>query len=193
MDRHADIRNQLETARALVDLLLQDEKLLEAIAYAGDLMAHALQQQKKIISCGNGGSMSDAMHFAEELSGRFRRDRPALAAMAISDPAFLSCTANDYGYEYVFARYVEAFGQKGDLLLAISTSGNSANVVRAARLAQERGMKVIALTGNSGGQLAECCDVELRMPYQGFADRIQELHIKIIHLLISRTEALLGY
>jgi D-sedoheptulose 7-phosphate isomerase len=193
MDRHADIRNQLETARALVDLLLQDEKLLEAIAYAGDLMAHALQQQKKIISCGNGGSMSDAMHFAEELSGRFRRDRPALAAMAISDPAFLSCTANDYGYEYVFARYVEAFGQKGDLLLAISTSGNSANVVRAARLAQERGMKVIALTGNSGGQLAECCDVELRMPHQGFADRIQELHIKIIHLLISRTEALLGY
>lgn len=193
MDRYADIRNQLETARALVDLLLQDEKLLEAIAYAGDLMAHALQQQKKIISCGNGGSMSDAMHFAEELSGRFRRDRPALAAMAISDPAFLSCTANDYGYEYVFARYVEAFGQKGDLLLAISTSGNSANVVRAARLAQERGMKVIALTGNSGGQLAECCDVELRMPYQGFADRIQELHIKIIHLLISRTEALLGY
>lgn len=193
MSRLDPIRRQLAEAQTVLEAFLADEKQLEHIAYATDLLAHALKQQRKIISCGNGGSMSDAMHFAEELSGRYRADRPALAAMAISDPAFLSCTANDYGYAAVFERWVEAFGQKGDVLLAISTSGNSENVLRAARAAQNRGMTVIGLTGKDGGLLAPLCDVEIRVPHHGFADRIQEIHIKVIHILIGQIEQSLGF
>lgn len=188
MSRHQHLRESLAEARALLDVLLADDQWLEQLAYAGDVLSHALRQQRQVISCGNGGSMSDAMHFAEELSGRYRNDRPALPAMAISDPAYLSCTANDYGYEAVFSRYVEAFGRKGDVLLAISTSGNSTNVLKAAQAARERGMTVIALTGKDGGQLAKLCDIELRVPHQGYADRIQEVHIKIIHILIAEIE-----
>jgi D-sedoheptulose 7-phosphate isomerase len=188
MSRHQHLRDSLAEARALLDVLMADDQWLEKLAYAGDILSHALRQQRQVISCGNGGSMSDAMHFAEELSGRYRNDRPALPAMAISDPAYLSCTANDYGYEAVFSRYVEAFGRKGDVLLAISTSGNSANVLKAAQTARERGMTIIALTGKDGGKLAKLCDIELRVPHQGFADRIQEVHIKIIHILIAEVE-----
>lgn len=188
MSRHQHLRDSLAEARALLDVLMADDQWLEKLAYAGDVLSHALRQQRQVISCGNGGSMSDAMHFAEELSGRYRNDRPALPAMAISDPAYLSCTANDYGYEAVFSRYVEAFGRKGDVLLAISTSGNSANVLKAAQTARERGMTIIALTGKDGGKLAKLCDIELRVPHQGFADRIQEVHIKIIHILIAEVE-----
>ncbi len=192
MSRHDPIRRQLEEAQAVLTSFLADEKQLENIAYAADLMAHAFRQDRKIISCGNGGSMSDAMHFAEELSGRYRADRRALAAMAISDPAYLSCTANDYGYDAVFERWVQAFGQKGDILLTISTSGNSENVLRAARAAKSRGMTVVGLSGKDGGQLAAWCDVEIRVPHNGFADRIQEIHIKVIHILIGQIEHLLG-
>ena len=188
MSRHQHLRDSFAEARALLDVLMADDQWLEKLAYAGDVLSHALRQQRQVISCGNGGSMSDAMHFAEELSGRYRNDRPALPAMAISDPAYLSCTANDYGYEAVFSRYVEAFGRKGDVLLAISTSGNSANVLKAAQTARERGMTIIALTGKDGGKLAKLCDIELRVPHQGFADRIQEVHIKIIHILIAEVE-----
>jgi D-sedoheptulose 7-phosphate isomerase len=193
MPRYANIREQLEEARQLLEAFMQDEVQLERIAYAADLLTHAFRQQRKVISCGNGGSMSDAMHFAEELSGRFRNDRPALPAMAISDPAFISCAANDYGYEQVFGRWVEAFGQKGDVLLAISTSGNSANVLHAVQVAKARGLTVIGLTGKDGGKLASQCDVEIRIPHQGYADRIQEMHIKVIHILISQVETLLGF
>lgn len=186
--RYARVQTALTEARELLDRFMGDSQQLERLVYAADLMANALQHDKKIISCGNGGSMSDAMHFAEELSGRFRLDRPAYAALALSDPAFLSCVANDYGYEQVFARGVAAFGQRGDVLLAISTSGNSANVLRAAEAARAKNMKVVALTGNDGGALAALADVELRVPHQGFADRIQEIHIKIIHCLIEEIE-----
>ena len=186
--RYARVQAALTEARELLDRFMGDSQQLERLVYAADLMANALQHDKKIISCGNGGSMSDAMHFAEELSGRFRLDRPAYAALALSDPAFLSCVANDYGYEQVFARGVAAFGQRGDVLLAISTSGNSANVLRAAEVARAKNMKVVVLTGNDGGALAALADVELRVPHQGFADRIQEIHIKIIHCLIEEIE-----
>jgi D-sedoheptulose 7-phosphate isomerase len=189
--RHARILASLTEARELLDRFLSDAQQLERVVYAAEIMANALRHDKKIISCGNGGSMSDAMHFAEELSGRFRNDRPAYAALALSDPAFLSCVANDYGYEQVFARGVQAFGQRGDVLLAISTSGNSANVLRAAEAARAQNMKVIALTGKDGGALAALADVELRVPHHGFADRIQEVHIKIIHCLIEEIEQLL--
>lgn len=186
--RYDRVQAAFTEARALLDRFMGDPQQLERLVYAADLMANALQHDKKIISCGNGGSMSDAMHFAEELSGRYRHDRPAYAALALSDPAFLSCVANDYGYEQVFARGVAAFGQRGDVLLAISTSGNSANVLRAAEAARAKNMKVVALTGKDGGALAALADVELRVPHPGFADRIQEIHIKIIHCLIEEIE-----
>jgi D-sedoheptulose 7-phosphate isomerase len=189
--RHARVLASLSEARELLDRFISDAQQLERLVYAAEIMANALRHDKKILSCGNGGSMSDAMHFAEELSGRFRNDRPAYAALALSDPAFLSCVANDYGYEQVFARGVQAFGQRGDVLLAISTSGNSANVLRAAEAARAQNMKVIALTGKDGGALATLADVELRVPHAGFADRIQEVHIKIIHCLIEEIEQLL--
>lgn len=187
------IQQELEEAQRVIRTFLEDRRNIEPIQAAGELMVASLQSGGKIISCGNGGSMCDAMHFAEELSGRYRSDRPALAAIAISDPSHLSCTANDYGYEFVFSRFVEAMGREGDVLLAISTSGNSANVVRAAQAAKSRGMKVVALTGKGGGQLAGIADVLIDIPHQGFADRIQEMHIKIIHILIHFIESSLGY
>ena len=142
----------------------------------------------KIISCGNGGSMSDAMHFAEELTGRFRDDRPSMSAIAISDPTHITCAANDYGFDYIFSRYLEGVGQAGDVLLAISTSGNSPNIIKAAEVAKQKGIKVIALTGKTGGKLAELVDVEFRIDHLGYSDRIQEMHIKIIHNLIQYIE-----
>ena len=187
------IQQELEEAQRVIRTFLEDRRNIEPIQAAGELMVVSLQSGGKIISCGNGGSMCDAMHFAEELSGRYRSDRPALAAIAISDPSHLSCKANDYGYEFVFSRFVEAMGREGDVLLAISTSGNSANVVRAAQAAKSRGMKVVALTGKGGGQLAGIADVLIDIPHQGFADRIQEMHIKIIHILIHFIESSLGY
>jgi len=155
---------------------------------AGDIMVDSLQEGGKIISCGNGGSMSDAMHFAEELSGRFRDEREGLAGISISDPTHITCVGNDYGFDYIFSRYVQAVGWPGDVLLAISTSGNSANIIKAAEEAKRKGIKVIALTGKEGGKLKDICDVELRIPHKGYSDRIQEIHIQIIHSLIHYIE-----
>lgn len=132
--------------------------------------------------------MCDAMHFAEELTGRFREDRDPIAALSISDPSHLTCVANDHGFEHVFARFVQAHGRAGDVLLAISTSGNSANVLRAAEMARKKEMHVIGLTGKDGGKLAELCTVEIRVAHDGFADRIQEVHIKVIHAFIDHIE-----
>lgn len=160
----------------------------QLIEKAGLAMVSALKNGKKIISCGNGGSMCDAMHFAEELSGRYRNDRPAIAAMSISDPSHISCVANDYGFQFVFSRYLEGFGQEGDVLLAISTSGNSENILNAIDVAKKKGMFVIGLTGKTGGKMAEKCDVEIRAPHSEYADRAQEIHIKVIHCLIEQIE-----
>ncbi len=182
------IRKHFEEAQQVLQEFYGNNSNLEAIHKAGELMSEALGRGRKVLSCGNGGSMCDAMHFAEELSGRYRDDRPALAALSISDPSHLSCVANDYGYEYVFSRYVEGLGKEGDVLLAISTSGNSLNVVRAAEVARQKGLKVVGLTGKDGGQLGRLCDVEIRAPWRGYADRIQEIHIKVIHSLIDHIE-----
>lgn len=157
------------------------------------VMVEALRNGNKLISCGNGGSMSDAMHFAEELSGRFRNERKALAAVSISDPTHISCVANDYGYEYVFSRYVEAMGNEGDVLLGISTSGNSKNVINAVEVAKRMGMKTIILTGKTGGLLSNIADIEIRAPHSEFADRAQEIHIKVIHALIDGIEKALKH
>ena len=151
-------------------------------------MVHSIRNGRKIISCGNGGSLCDAMHFAEELSGRYRDNRKALPALSISDPSHMSCVGNDYGYDYVFSRYVEALGNTGDVLLAISTSGNSANVIKAVEAARNKGMKIVGLTGKDGGKMAGICDVEIRAPFSKYADRAQEIHIKVIHSLIDFIE-----
>lgn len=182
------ILEELKAARTVLDTFINDAAALKAMALAADELAAASRSGHRIYACGNGGSMSDAMHFAEELSGRFRNDRPPIAAAAISDPGHITCTANDYGFEHIFSRYVEAFGQSGDVLLAISTSGNSANVNNAAKVARTKGMKVIGLTGKDGGSLAPLCDVEIRAPFSEFSDRVQEIHIKVIHILVMLVE-----
>lgn len=172
----------------MLSAFLSDEENFRKIEAAGELITAALKNGRKVISCGNGGSMCDAMHFAEELSGRYRDDRPALAAIAISDPSHISCVGNDYGYAYVFSRMVEAIGQPGDILLAISSSGNSENILNAITAAHTKGLKVIGLSGKDGGKMASVCDIELRAPSSAYADRAQEIHIKIIHSLIHFVE-----
>ncbi len=183
-----NIRKHFEEAHEVLSAFLRDDRAMENIERAGAIMAESLKSGGKIISCGNGGSMCDAMHFAEELTGRYRDDRPAMAAVSISDPSHISCVANDYGYEFVFSRYLEGMGNAGDVLLAISTSGNSPNVVKAAETARSRSMKVVGLTGKDGGKLAALCDVEIRAPQSKYADRVQEIHIKVIHSLIDYLE-----
>jgi len=182
------IRKSFLEARQLLDTFVQNGDNFTLIEKAGLMMVEAIQSNHKIISCGNGGSMSDAMHFAEELSGRFREDRPALPAISISDPTHLTCAANDYGFDHIFSRFIEGLGIKDDILLAISTSGNSPNIVNACLAARKKGMKIVALTGKTGGRLAELADVEIRVPHAGYSDRIQEIHIKIIHALIEFIE-----
>ncbi len=188
MNNLDQIKANFTEAENILEEFIGNEKNFESILAAADLIAGSIKSGGKIISCGNGGSMCDAMHFAEELSGRFRENRKALPALSISDPSHLSCVANDYGYDFVFSRYVEALGKKSDVLLAISTSGNSKNVLEAIRAAKECGMKVVGLTGKGGGKMAELCDVEIRAPHSEYADRAQEIHIKVIHSLIHCIE-----
>jgi len=182
------IQYDLSEAQKTLEAFLANSTCLQAIADAGALMVRAIQAGNKIISCGNGGSHCDAMHFAEELSGRYRDNRPALPAIAISDASHITCVGNDYGFDFIFSRFVEGLGQKGDVLLGISTSGNSNNILNAVVAAQARGMYVVLLTGKDGGKLAGKADVEVRVPHFGYADRIQEIHIKVIHILMRLIE-----
>lgn len=181
------IKQEFDEASKILNSF-QTEENFSKIEQAVWILSESLKDGNKIISCGNGGSMCDAMHFAEELSGRYRNNRKGLAAISISDPSHLSCVANDYGFDYVFSRFIEAVGQRGDVLLGISTSGNSKNVILAVEKAKELGMKTIVLTGKDGGKLADQSDIEIRAPYSEFADRAQEIHIKIIHNLILGIE-----
>ena len=188
MENSQLILGELQEAQKVLEQFLSDEKNIATIETAGLAMAKAIENGGKIISCGNGGSHCDAMHFAEELTGRYRENRKALPAIAISDPSHISCVSNDFGYDFIFSRYVEGLGKAGDVLLGISTSGNSKNVLRAAEIAQQKKMTVVALTGKNGGDLADLADIEIRVPHPGFADRVQEIHIKIIHILIQLIE-----
>ena len=185
------VQAELTEARTVLDHFLADSRNLDCIAEAAELVAASLKNGGKILTCGNGGSLCDAQHFAEELSGRYRQDRPALAAIALTEASHMTCVANDYGFEFVFSRFVQALGRRGDVLLAISTSGNSPNVLNAAEAARAAGMKVVSLTGKNGGKLADLSDVEIRVPHFGFADRIQEVHIKAIHIMILLIEKLM--
>lgn len=183
-----NIRKHFEEAREVLNAFLSDEQNFTAIENAGKIMSESIKNGGKILSCGNGGSMCDAMHFAEELTGRYRDNRKAIPAISISDPSHISCVGNDYGYEHVFSRYIEALGNNGDVLLAISTSGNSKNVLNAIDAARAKGLKVVGLTGKDGGSMANICDVEIRAPHSQYADRAQEIHIKCIHSLIDYIE-----
>lgn len=182
------IRGELTEAAETLSNFLSDEANIEAIQKAAVLLADSFKAGGKVLSCGNGGSHCDAMHFAEELTGRYRENRPGYPAIAISDVSHLSCVSNDFGYEYVFSRFIEAVGMKGDVLLGISTSGNSGNIIKAISAAREKGMKVITLTGKDGGKMEGTADIEIRVPHFGYADRIQEIHIKVIHILIQLIE-----
>jgi len=182
------ILKELNESASVLNAFIKNPSNIEAIENAAKIMVQTLAKGNKLISCGNGGSMSDAMHFAEELTGRFRSDRKSISAIAISDPSFITCAANDYGFEHVFSRFVEGVGKTGDVLLAISTSGNSANVINAVTTAKQNQMHVVALTGKDGGKLASLCDVEIRAPHSQYADRAQEIHIKVIHILIKLIE-----
>lgn len=182
------IYNSLHEAAFVLKNLYSNEVAIEEIEKAAILMIDCLTKKSRIFSCGNGGSMCDSQHFAEELSGRYRNDRLPLAAISITDPSHISCTANDYGYEYVFSRYLEAHGREGDVLLAITTSGSSKNVIKAAERAKELGLSVVALTGKLGSDIAKFSDIHIATPSFSYADRVQELHIKVIHILIELIE-----
>lgn len=182
------IRQELNQSADVLTQFISDENNLKAIEAAALLLANSFKQGGKVLSCGNGGSHCDAMHFAEELTGRYRENRPSYPAIAISDVSHISCVGNDFGFDAIFSRYVEGVGQKGDVLLGISTSGNSANVIKAINTAKAKGMKVIALTGKDGGKINGLADVEIRVPHLGYADRVQEIHIKVIHILILLIE-----
>ena len=188
INMEAYIRHSLIEAQTALENMLDRTQTLESIAAGAGLLVDALKSGHRIYSCGNGGSMCDAMHFAEELSGRYRRNRKGLPAAAISDPGHLTCVGNDYGYDQVFARYLESHGASGDGLLAISTSGSSKNVLIAAQTARQIGMKTIALTGKADSELNTLADVHICTPAGLYADRVQELHIKVIHILIELIE-----
>lgn len=176
-------------AQRVLSQFIENQSNFDNIKAAGDAMIKAIKAGGKIISCGNGGSMSDAMHFAEEMTGRYRENRRPLPAIAISDPSHISCISNDYGYEFIFSRFVESVGTPSDVLLAISTSGNSQNVLNAIEKAREKGMFIIGLSGKDGGKMKDLVDIELRAPMSQWADRVQEIHIKIIHSLIDHVES----
>ncbi len=182
------IESSLREAENALKALLQNREAPAAIRAAALELIAVFERKGRVFSCGNGGSMCDAMHFAEELTGRYRRDRAPLPALAISDASHISCVGNDYGYDQVFSRYLEAHGRSGDCLVAISTSGTSLNIVRAAQMAQSLGMKVITLTGRPNSPLLGLSSVYVCTPAGAFADRVQELHIKVLHILIEMVE-----
>lgn len=182
------VRNSLKEAQLALASLLANERTLQNIDHAAEALSAAFRSGGKAMSCGNGGSMCDAIHFAEELSGRYRHNRKALGAMSISDPAHMTCVANDFGYDYVFSRFVEAHGKQGDCLVAISTSGASPSILNAAMSAKEQGVTVIGLSGRLESALVQIADISICTPVGQYSDRVQELHIKVLHILVELVE-----
>ncbi|WP_367670611.1 D-sedoheptulose 7-phosphate isomerase [Sodalis-like secondary symbiont of Drepanosiphum platanoidis] len=182
------ILRELKESEKLLKICIKNKLLLKLINKSAILISNAFKIGGKIFSCGNGGSHCDAMHFSEELMGRYRNNRPGYPALVISDPSYLSCVSNDFGYKYIFSRYVETIGKKKDILFVISTSGNSENIIEVIKSAHIKKMKIIALTGKDGGKISNNVHIEIRIPYIGYADRIQEIHLKIIHILVFLIE-----
>ncbi|WP_295364067.1 D-sedoheptulose 7-phosphate isomerase [uncultured Succinivibrio sp.] len=187
-----DVLDDLREEQKVLNDFIEQKDTREVIEKAIYMMTDSIKNRGKIISAGNGGSMCDAMHFAEELTGRYRNDRPAYPAIAICDPSHISCVGNDYGYDYIFSRFLEGMGFKGDVFLGISTSGNSKNIIEACRVCKEKGLKSVVLLGKDGGKLKELCDLPIIVPHFGYADRIQEVHTMIIHIMIRGIEEVLS-
>ncbi|URJ30762.1 D-sedoheptulose 7-phosphate isomerase [Candidatus Blochmannia vicinus (nom. nud.)] len=186
---HDLICNEFNATIKMMKIFIHEKHNIHAVESAAKLIANTFKTGGKVLSCGNGGSHCNAMHFSEELTGRYRNNRVGYAAIAISDPSYLSCVSNDFGYEYVFSRYIESIGNKKDLLFAISTSGKSINILYAIEAAHKKNMKTIFLTGEKKEhELSNSIDIEICVPYLSYFDHIQEIHIKIIHLLILITE-----
>jgi D-sedoheptulose 7-phosphate isomerase len=181
------IKSSLSEAQLTLNQFIENEQNIKKMEEAISLFVNSFRSKGRVFSCGNGGSMCDSLHFAEELTGRYRKDRAPLPATGISEAGHITCIANDFGFEYIFSRYVEAWGQEGDTLLAISTSGNSPNVIKAVEVAKNKGMKVVGLLGKDGGKLKSMVDVPLIIP-SSITDRIQEIHIKCIHIFIEGIE-----
>jgi len=179
----------IESAENFSDFALDKGNIL-IIEEISTLIAQAFEKGNKVLICGNGGSSTDAMHFAEELTGKFRKERRALPVIALTDPSHITCVANDYGFEEIFARAVEAYGKEGDMLIAISTSGNSQNIINAVTRAAEMKMTTFGLLGQDGGKLNSICDLQLIAPGKT-TDRIQEIHITVLHIIIETIERIL--
>jgi len=186
------VENSLNDAFNVLSSFIKDQKNIESIEAAGEKMVKSIKAGGKIIACGNGGSLCDATHFCEELTGRFRHDRKSIPAISINDPSHITCVGNDYGFDYIFSKYVEGHGNSGDILFAISTSGNSSNVINAVKEAKSKGMFVVSMTGKDGGILATLSDIDINVPWNKYSDRIQEIHIKVIHILVELIEKGLG-
>ncbi|MCL1603007.1 D-sedoheptulose 7-phosphate isomerase [Succinatimonas hippei] len=186
------VMDDLKEASKVLNDFINKADTEEKIEKAISLMADSIKNGGKIISAGNGGSMCDAQHFAEELSGRYRNDRPAYPAIAVCDPSHLTCVGNDYGFDYVFSRFLEGLGFKGDVFLGISTSGNSRNIIECCKVCKDKGLKSVVLLGKDGGKLKDVCDLPIIVPHFGYADRIQEVHTMIIHIMIRGIEDLLA-
>jgi D-sedoheptulose 7-phosphate isomerase len=181
------ITNSLKEAQHLLNSVLEDFELMSRVDQAIDLLIETYKNDRHVFSCGNGGSLCDSMHFAEELTGRYRKNRRSLPALSIADPSHLTCTANDFGYKDVFGRYLDGWAKPGDTLLAISTSGNSKNIIEAVQAAKQKGAKSIGLLGKTGGVLKDIVDIPIIVPSL-ITDRIQEIHIKLIHIFIEGIE-----
>ncbi|MBO5566331.1 MAG: D-sedoheptulose 7-phosphate isomerase [Succinivibrio sp.] len=183
-----NVLDDLKQSYEVLGNFISQHDTKEKIEQAIEIMSDSIRNRGKIISAGNGGSMCDAQHFAEELTGRYREDRPAFPAVAICDPSHITCVGNDYGFDYIFSRYLEGMGFPGDVFLGISTSGNSKNIIEACRVCREKNIKSIVLLGKDGGRLKDLCDLPIIVPHDGFADRIQEVHTMIIHIMIRGIE-----
>ena len=182
-----NIRNSYLTAFETVKAFVENEENIEKTEKIAQELAQAYKNGKKSLIAGNGGSNCDAMHFAEEFTGRFRKDRKALPSISISDSSHITCVGNDFGFDFVFAKGVEAFGQEGDFFFGISTSGNSKNIIEAVKMAKEKKLKTVALLGKDGGKLKGVCDYEFIIPGET-SDRIQEVHMMILHIIIEGVE-----
>ena len=185
-----NIRNSYLTAFETVKAFVENEENIEKTEKIAQELVQAYKNGKKSLIAGNGGSNCDAMHFAEEFTGRFRKDRKALPSISISDSSHITCVGNDYGFDFIFAKGVEAFGQEDDFFFGISTSGNSKNIIEAVKSAKERNLKTVALLGKDGGKLKGVCDYEFIIPGET-SDRIQEVHMMILHIIIEGVERIL--
>ena len=188
MARGSEIwQTSLNESHQTLTQFLQDPRTIEICTRFSDMLIATIQGGHNLFTCGNGGSHCDAMHFAEELTGRYRKDRRALGALALGDASHVTCVSNDYGFEHIFARQVEGLGRAGDMLVGLSTSGNSANVIRAFEMAKQKQIKTVALLGRDGGKLKGLADLAIIVPGAS-SDRIQEIHIKLIHIVIEVLE-----